>query len=57
MDHNLHRVNHGGRWKLPVTEMLAAAATLRHPNGRFWDSNSDFECEDLGIAVDRPVEP
>jgi hypothetical protein len=44
------------RWKLPVTEMLAAAATLRDPIRRFWDSDSEFECEDLGIAVDRPVE-
>jgi hypothetical protein len=35
--------------------MLAAAATLRHPTGRFWDSDSDFECEDLGITMDGPV--
>jgi hypothetical protein len=41
-----------------VPEMMASAATLRHPSGRFWDSDSDLECEDLGIAEDhRPVEP
>jgi hypothetical protein len=41
-----------------VTEVLASAATLRHPTGRFWDSDLDLECENLGITVDfRPVEP
>jgi hypothetical protein len=43
---------------MPVPEMLAAAATLRHPSGRFWESDSDVEGDDLGIAVEhRPVEP
>jgi hypothetical protein len=34
----------------PLTEMLAAAAVLRPPSRRFWDTDSDSECEDLGDA-------
>jgi hypothetical protein len=39
-----------------LTEMLAAAAVLRPRSGRFWDTDYDSECEDLGDAeVLRPV--
>jgi hypothetical protein len=34
----------------PLTVMLAAATVLRPPSGRFWDTDSDSECEDLGDA-------
>jgi hypothetical protein len=33
-----------------LTEMLTSAAVLRPSSGRFWDSDSDSECEDHGDA-------
>jgi hypothetical protein len=40
----------------PLAEMLASAAVLRPSSGRFWDTDSDSECEDLGDAeVLRPA--
>jgi hypothetical protein len=33
-----------------LAEMLTSTAALRPSSGRFWDSDSDLECEDLGDA-------
>jgi hypothetical protein len=37
-----------GHDPLNLEEMLTAAAVLRPSSGRFWDSESESECEDLG---------
>jgi hypothetical protein len=41
-----------------VTELLSSAAALHPSSGRFWDSDSESEYEDLGdVEAHRPAEP
>jgi hypothetical protein len=47
---NFYSPSHDPRGMKSVTELLSSAATLRPSSGRFWDSDSDLEYEDLGDA-------
>jgi hypothetical protein len=38
------------RWYATMAEMITLSAVLRLAAGRFWDPDSDSECEDLGDA-------
>jgi hypothetical protein len=38
------------QWSTTMAEMIASSAVLRPAAGRFWDLDSDLECEDLGGA-------
>nr|CAB3466853.1 unnamed protein product [Digitaria exilis] len=53
---DLHQPSHDPKWSITMADMLTSAAVLRPPSGRFWESDSDSECEDLGDAeVLRPA--
>jgi hypothetical protein len=39
------------RWlSLVSEEMIESSLDCQHPHGRFWDLDSESECEDLGVA-------